>query len=161
MLEIVDVDARDEGALREWYDVWRAGQPHRPPEIMPSWESARVPLATPREDYDVGLIGVREAGRLVGAGLLNLPMADNPTVAYSEVVTHADQPLRHVAELMAVHDVTTVPVLDRADGSRVVGIVTLPQLLTGRARDQQEARERQRVLRVRLVGRAERMGASS
>jgi chloride channel protein, CIC family len=57
---------------------------------------------------------------------------------------------------MAWHDVTTVPVLDRDDSGRVVGIVTLPQLLTGRARDQQEARERERVLRVRLVRQPDR-----
>jgi H+/Cl- antiporter ClcA/predicted transcriptional regulator len=66
------------------------------------------------------------------------------------VVTHADQPLRHVAELMAVHAVTTLPVMDRGQTDRVVGIVALPQLLTGRRRDQQEARERERMLRVRL-----------
>jgi len=74
------------------------------------------------------------------------------------VVTHADQPLRHVAEQMALSDVTTMPVLDRDDAGRVVGIVTLPQLLTGRSRDQQEARERERVLRVRLVGRGPHAG---
>jgi CBS domain-containing protein len=77
-------------------------------------------------------------------------------VVVDPVVTHADQPLRHVAELMAWHDVTTLPVLDREGTGRVVGIVTLPQLLTGRTRDQQEARERDRVLRVRLVGRGDR-----
>jgi CBS domain-containing protein len=67
------------------------------------------------------------------------------------VITHADQTLRHVAETMAVHEVTTMPVVDRDDPRLVVGVVSLPQLLTGRARDQQEARERERVLRVRLV----------
>jgi CBS domain-containing protein len=51
-----------------------------------------------------------------------------------------------------------MPVLDRDDAGRVVGIVTLPQLLTGRSRDQQEARERERVLRVRLVGRGPHAG---
>ncbi|HEY2636456.1 MAG TPA: hypothetical protein VGI54_03625, partial [Solirubrobacteraceae bacterium] len=64
-------------------------------------------------------------------------------------------------ELMAWNDVTTVPVLDRDDAGRVVGIVTLPQLLTGRARDQQESRERERVLRVRLVGRGGRAATAS
>ena len=89
MPDIIDVDVHDEVALREWYDVWRAGQPHRPPELVPSWESARVPLSTPRDDFDVSLFGLREAGSLVGAALLNLPMADNPTVAYADLMTHA------------------------------------------------------------------------
>ncbi|MGZ4491110.1 MAG: chloride channel protein [Nocardioidaceae bacterium] len=65
--------------------------------------------------------------------------------------THADQTLRHVAELMAKAEVSRVTVLDRDDDSRVVGIVTLTQLLTARQRDQVEARERERVLRIRLV----------
>jgi hypothetical protein len=30
MLEICDVDVTDEAQLREWYDVWRAGQRHPP-----------------------------------------------------------------------------------------------------------------------------------
>ncbi|MGZ4494108.1 MAG: chloride channel protein [Nocardioides sp.] len=66
-------------------------------------------------------------------------------------VTHGDQPLRHVAELMARHDVGRVPVVDRDDPTRVLGVVTMAQLLEGRARDQREARDRERVLRVRLL----------
>jgi len=67
------------------------------------------------------------------------------------VVTHADQTLKHVAVAMAEAEVSRIPVLDRDDPTRVVGIVSLSQLLTGRARDQAEARERERVLRVRMV----------
>ena len=67
------------------------------------------------------------------------------------VVTHGDMTLRHVAESMAVNAVTTMPVVDRDDPTRIIGIVSLPQLLHGRARDQQEARERERVLRIRLL----------
>ncbi|KAA0022371.1 chloride channel protein [Antrihabitans cavernicola] len=65
--------------------------------------------------------------------------------------THSDQNLRHVAELMSVLEVSRVLVVDRDDVSRVVGVVSLTQLLAGRQRDQQEARDRERVLRVRLV----------
>jgi chloride channel protein, CIC family len=87
------------------------------------------------------------------------PLVIAATTAYA-VSTHTDQPLRHVAELMAWHDVTAIPVLDRGDSERVVGIVTLPQLLAGRARDQQEARERERLLRVRLVSPTARTAAA-
>jgi H+/Cl- antiporter ClcA/CBS domain-containing protein len=66
-------------------------------------------------------------------------------------VTHADQTLRHVAELMSAAEVNRIPVLDRDDTGRVIGMVSLTQLLAARQRDQQEARERERVLRVRLV----------
>ncbi len=96
MLAIWDADVHDEAQLREWYDVWRAGQPHRPPDLIPSWESARVPLATRRSDFDVTLFGVRDSGTLVGVALLNLPMDDNRTVAYADLMTHADHRLRGV-----------------------------------------------------------------
>jgi chloride channel protein, CIC family len=68
-----------------------------------------------------------------------------------EAVTHGDQPLRHVAEMMARHEVSRMLVMDREDPTRVTGVVSLTQLLVGRQRDQQEARERERLLRVRLV----------
>ena len=52
---------------------------------------------------------------------------------------------------MAHHDVGRVLVLDREDETTVTGVVALSQLLEGRARDQREARERERVLRLRLL----------
>ncbi|MGZ4620633.1 MAG: chloride channel protein [Blastococcus sp.] len=67
------------------------------------------------------------------------------------VLTHGDQTLRHVAELMAEAEVSRIPVVDRGDDGRVIGIVSLSQLLAGRQRDQIEARERERTLRVRLA----------
>ncbi|MGN6162510.1 MAG: chloride channel protein, partial [Marmoricola sp.] len=69
------------------------------------------------------------------------------------VVTHENQTLRAVAEQMAMAEVGALPVLDHATGTRVVGIVTLLQLLAGRRRDQQEARERERIFSLRLIGR--------
>lgn len=48
---------------------------------------------------------------------------------------------------------TELPVVDRDDPERAIGIVSLPRLLAARRRDQQEARERERVLRIRLVSR--------
>jgi CBS domain-containing protein len=129
-------------------------------------------LADPASDYAAWrqqLYPVVDGDRLVGVvsrGALFEGRRTSPEAPVAElvvvepVVTHADQTLRHVAELMAWNDVTTVPVLDRDGSSRIVGIVTLPQLLTGRARDQQEARERERVLRIRLVKRAGRAVAA-
>jgi GNAT superfamily N-acetyltransferase len=96
MPEISEIDVHDATALREWFAVWVAGQRHRPPVLIPSWESARVPLSTPRDDFDVSVFGVREAGALIGVALLNLPLADNPTVAYADLMTHPDHRRRGV-----------------------------------------------------------------
>jgi CBS domain containing-hemolysin-like protein len=52
---------------------------------------------------------------------------------------------------MAEAEVSRMPVVDRGDESRVIGIVSLSQLLAGRQRDQIEARERERTLRIRLA----------
>ena len=66
-------------------------------------------------------------------------------------VTHVDQTLRVVAEMMAEHEVSRVPVTTQDDPTRIVGVVSLSELLAGRRRDQREARERERVLRPRFV----------
>jgi CBS domain-containing protein len=67
------------------------------------------------------------------------------------VVTHADETLRAVALAMAANEVDKLPVVDRDDPTRVIGIVSLTMLLAGRLRDLQEAREREQVLRLRIV----------
>jgi CBS domain-containing protein len=135
-------------------------------ELAPDLDvlEAHVVLADPADDYAAwrqqlypvigpdGMVGVVTRGALFAARTARPRAQVSDLVVVDPVVTHADQPLRHVAELMAWHDVTTLPVLDRGGSGEVVGIVSLPQLLIGRARDQQEARERERVLGVRLVG---------
>jgi predicted transcriptional regulator len=67
------------------------------------------------------------------------------------IVTHADQTLREVAVAMAANEVDKMPVVDRADPTRLIGLITLPRLLEGRLRDLQEARHPERVLRLRIV----------
>jgi H+/Cl- antiporter ClcA len=76
------------------------------------------------------------------------PADDRPAPA-----VYADDTLRHVAYVMAESRHTELPVLDRADPSRVLGSVTLQQLLQGRLRDLQEDRHSERVLRpLDLIG---------
>jgi CBS domain-containing protein len=115
-----------------------------PTDDHAGWRQQLYPVV----DQQGRMIGIVTRGMLLGATgdetLLELALTD-------PVTTHGDQPLRHVAELMAIHDVTTLPVMDRDEPDRTIGVVSLPQLLTARQRDQQEARERERVLQVRLV----------
>jgi H+/Cl- antiporter ClcA/CBS domain-containing protein len=121
-----------------------------PDDDYAAWRQQLYPVVGP----DGALVGVVPRGELFAAthgG--NDATTVGELVTTDPVLTHADQTLRHVAETMAVHAVTTMPVVDRADPTRAIGIVSLPQLLLGRARDQQEARERERVLRIRLVSR--------
>jgi H+/Cl- antiporter ClcA/CBS domain-containing protein len=122
--------------------------------------AARAELSGPEQSWRQRLYPVvDDGGRMIGVvtrgDLLAAGEGDTRTVAElmlpDPVVTHANQPLRAVAEEMAMEDVTALPVVEREDESRVVGIVTLRHLLAGRRRDQVEARERERVLRIRRV----------
>lgn len=67
------------------------------------------------------------------------------------VVTHADETLRHVATVMAGNGVDRMPVVDRDDPTRIVGMVSLTMLLAARLRDLQEARDTDRILRMRVI----------
>ncbi len=65
-------------------------------------------------------------------------------------VAIADEPLRTVVYRMADTGYTRMPVVDNATDRRVVGMVSLEDLLHARARNLTEERSRERVLRIRL-----------
>jgi chloride channel protein, CIC family len=66
------------------------------------------------------------------------------------VVAYPDETLREVANRMAQHDITRMPVATRDNPSLLMGLITLPQLLQARLRDMNEAHVPERVLRLRL-----------
>ncbi len=73
------------------------------------------------------------------------------TVLRKAVVAHPDEPLRAVAYRMAATGLTRFPVVDRADGRRIAGIIALADLLEARVRNLEAERRRERVLPLRLV----------
>jgi len=66
------------------------------------------------------------------------------------VVAQPGEPLRVVVHRMAETGLTRFPVLDSAAGGKLVGMVSLTDLLRARTRSLEEERHRERVLRVRL-----------
>jgi H+/Cl- antiporter ClcA len=66
------------------------------------------------------------------------------------VVAFPDEPLRLVVYRMAETGLTRMPIVERGPTRKLVGIVSLEDLLQARTRDLQEERKRERVLRVRL-----------
>jgi H+/Cl- antiporter ClcA/CBS domain-containing protein len=64
-------------------------------------------------------------------------------------ISHPDDTLRQVANNLAAAEVTRAPVVDRAEPDRVVGVITLAQLLHARRRDLHEEHHRERLLIVR------------
>jgi chloride channel protein, CIC family len=107
---------------------------------------ARRGLHLTRE-YSIDPLEVLFVGDVMSAAVE--PLADPPEA----VSVHADDTLRHVAYAMAEHGVTRLPVVEREDRAKVVGTITLEQLLQGRLRDLHEERHSERVLRPRdLIG---------
>jgi CBS domain-containing protein len=71
------------------------------------------------------------------------------------VVASPDEPLRAVVNRMAEHGLTRLPVVAPGDASRLVGLVSLRDLLHARARNLSDERHRERTLRMRFLWRAE------
>ena len=70
------------------------------------------------------------------------------------------EPLRLVVHRMAETGITRMPVVDPEDNGRLVGMISLNDLLRARTRSLEEERRRERVLRLRLpFGRLERPAA--
>jgi CBS domain-containing protein len=66
------------------------------------------------------------------------------------VTTFPDEPLRLVVYRMAETGLTRMPVVDRDDPNKLVGMISLTDLLRARTRNLEEERRRERVLRLRL-----------
>jgi CBS domain-containing protein len=66
------------------------------------------------------------------------------------VVAYPDEPLRVVVYRMAETGFTRFPVIDDENSRKVVGIISLEDLLHARVRNLEEERRRERVLRIHL-----------
>ena len=98
---------------------------------------ARRGLHLSRE-YDVDPLEVLLVGEVMSAE----PLDAEPTAP----VAYPTETLRAVAYRMAESGYTELPVVAAPDDRRLVGLITLPQLLEGRLRDLREARHAERVL---------------
>jgi len=65
-------------------------------------------------------------------------------------VAHPDEPLRVVVYRMAETGFTRLPVVDSSADRKLVGLISLEDLLRARTRNLTEERHRERVLRIRL-----------
>jgi len=68
------------------------------------------------------------------------------------VLAYADEPLRVVVYRMVETGFTRMPVVDSQDSKRLLGMISLHDLLQARSRHLEEERARERVLRLRLPG---------
>jgi H+/Cl- antiporter ClcA len=66
-------------------------------------------------------------------------------------VAYPDEPLRVVVHRMAETGLTRFPVVDRGDGRRLVGMISLEDLLKARALNLDAERRRERIMRVQVA----------
>jgi H+/Cl- antiporter ClcA/CBS domain-containing protein len=120
----------------------------------PATLSARRQLLYPVVGGEGEVVGVATRTQLETAahrGDSSLRVAE---LAHAEpVVAHPDETLRTVVLRMAQHGVDRMPVVDRHDRHRVVGLVSLTMLLDARVRDLHEAAHSERLLTFRVLPR--------
>ena len=66
-------------------------------------------------------------------------------------VAYPDEILRSIADRMAVHELGVLPVVERADPSRLIGVITQFDLLRARQKLLEEERHAERILTLRRV----------
>jgi chloride channel protein, CIC family len=62
------------------------------------------------------------------------------------IVGYPDMTLRELANLMAEHQVSSVPIVERMNGRQIVSVMALDQVLEARLRDINEEHKSERVL---------------
>ncbi len=118
-------------------------------DMTPAGLPARRQMLYPVVNDDERLLAVVTRTQLETA--VHAGSGDSPVAGFAladPVVVHPDETLREVASAMADRAVDRLPVVDRHDPTRLVGLISLTMLLAARLRDLREARESERVLRL-------------
>ena len=137
--EVMDTDVitvTPEQAVRRIYAALPEGSPGRRQRLYPvlDGDTALVGLLP----WSVILEARDRPGRCVGEVMLS-PVA----------LAHPDEVLRTVADRMVQHTLGVLPVVERADTARLVGLVTQFDLLQARQKLLEEERHAERVLTLR------------
>jgi CBS domain-containing protein len=108
----------------------------------------------PVVDSENGLLGVvtrKQVMKFFEQSPGHAPGTRISEIASAEpVVAFADEPLRVVVRRMAESGLTRFPVLDPQTERRLVGMISLNDLLGARIQNLEDERDRERVLRIRM-----------
>ncbi len=77
VVDIEQINPRNEAALRAWWQVGHDATAERPGKPWPLWEQSRVSLPAPDPERGVTLLGAIDGREMVGAGLLTRSLQDN------------------------------------------------------------------------------------
>jgi chloride channel protein, CIC family len=99
---------------------------------------------------DRGLLGVVTRKQLARAAEQNSPTSARDLMREPIAIAYSDEPLRVIVFRMAERGVTRVPVLSRGPERKLLGMLSLDDLLHARTRVLTEERDRERVIRIKL-----------
>ena len=107
MVDVEQINPRNEAALRAWWEVGHAATAERPGKPWPVWEQSRVALPRDNPERGITLLGAIDGREMVGAGLLTRSLQDNLHSAMAFAYTRPDRARegigrRLVAELEVV-----------------------------------------------------------
>jgi CBS domain-containing protein len=140
-------------------------------EVMGS-DVAAIPAGMLRAELSAALAGkhrgqslfavVDGAGELVGVvtrwvlerwaeGPADEASSSLASIAHKAVTAYPDEPLRVVMNRMAATGLTSLPVVDRGNPRRLVGNITLRDMLKARVRHLEEEQRRERVIPLNLI----------
>ncbi|WP_210650246.1 GNAT family N-acetyltransferase [Nocardioides sp. SYSU D00065] len=91
MVDIEQLNPRNEAALRAWWEVGRAATAERPGRPWPVWEQSRVAMTADSPERGVTLLGAIDGREMVGAGLLTRPLRDNLHTAMAFAYVRPDR----------------------------------------------------------------------
>lgn len=91
MVDVEQINPRNQAALRAWWEVGHAATAERPGKPWPVWEQSRVALPADNPERGVTLLGAIDGREMVGAGMVILPTRDNDHLAGSAVYVAADR----------------------------------------------------------------------
>ena len=77
MVDIEQINPRNEAALRAWWEVGHAATADRPGKPWPLWEQSRVALPADNPERGITLLGAIDGREMVGAGLLTRTLKEN------------------------------------------------------------------------------------
>lgn len=91
MVDIEQINPRNEAALRAWWEVGHAATAERPGKPWPVWEQSRLALPADNPERGITLVGAIDGREMVGAGLLTRTLKENLHTAMAFAYVRPDR----------------------------------------------------------------------
>ena len=91
MVDIEQINPRNEAALRAWWEVGHAATAERPGKPWPLWEQSRLALPADNPERGITLVGAIDGREMVGAGLLTRTLKENLHTAMAFAYVRPDR----------------------------------------------------------------------